>query len=230
MRTRSLILLVIAFTIVVGVAAPTSAATSAGVTATLKPGMSGPAVAELQNRLTAGGYWLGAVDGRYSTLTQQAVMAFQKANGLSRDGVYGPITRRALETEPRRPVARSRSGLVVEIDKGRQILMVVRNGRVEQTFNTSTGSGRTYRSSDGASVASTPSGTFKVYRQIDGIRVAELGELYRPKYFNGGIAIHGSPNVPAFPASHGCARLTNAAMDWMWSSTGVPLGTPVWVY
>ena len=41
--------------------------------------------------------------------------------------------------------------------------------------------------------------------------------LWRPRYFNGGIAVHGSPSIPAYPASHGCARVSNAAMDMIWA-------------
>ena len=44
-----------------------------------------------------------------------------------------------------------------------------------------------------------------VQRKINGVRVSRLGELYRPAYFVGGYAIHGSPSVPNFPASHGRA-------------------------
>ena len=69
-----------------------------------------------------------------------------------------------------------------------------------------------------------------MYREIDGYRHAPLGTLYRPKYFNGGIAIHGSTSVHSKPASHGCVQVTKPAMDHL-STTGlVPQGTPVWVY
>ena len=57
------------------------------------------------------------------------------------------------------------------------------------------------------------------------------GPLYRPKYFAGdGVAIHGYSSVPATPASHGCVRVTNAAIDMLWSSGILPIGTAVWVY
>jgi hypothetical protein len=54
--------------------------------------------------------------------------------------------------------------------------------------------------------------------------------LYRPKYFRGGIAVHGSGSIPAYPASHGCARVSNAAMDLLWSSGSAALGTSVRAY
>lgn len=57
-----------------------------------------------------------------------------------------------------------------------------------------------------------------------------LGDLWRPKYIVGGMAIHGYPHVPAFPASHGCIRVSNAAMDHLWATRLLPLGSSVWVY
>jgi lipoprotein-anchoring transpeptidase ErfK/SrfK len=54
--------------------------------------------------------------------------------------------------------------------------------------------------------------------------------LYRPKYFHGGVAVHGYTSVPATPASHGCVRVTYAAMDHLWAADLLPIGTPVQVY
>jgi lipoprotein-anchoring transpeptidase ErfK/SrfK len=69
-----------------------------------------------------------------------------------------------------------------------------------------------------------------VFRQVNALDRGPLGDLWRPKYFNGGIAVHGSPSIPGYPASHGCARVSNAAIDWIWSTNAVPVGTLVWVY
>lgn len=122
---------------------------------------------------------------------------------------------------------RLNNGRQVEVDKTRQIIIVSVNGQTEWVFNTSTGNGKPY--GNGA-VAITPEGNFTFSRQIDGLRISALGELFRPKYFTGGYAIHGSPSVPAFPASHGCVRVTNAAINFIWANNVIPLGTPVWVY
>jgi lipoprotein-anchoring transpeptidase ErfK/SrfK len=157
-------------------------------------------------------------------------MAFQKAQGLGRDGVAGPATLAALETATR-PTPRDPSGSHIEIDLDRQILLVVQDGQTRWVLNTSTGNGEAYAAPGGGSaVATTPRGTFAVEREIDGLREAPLGTLYRPKYFHGGIAIHGAGQIPAHPASHGCARVTNTAMDMLWSSGVTDLGTPVVVY
>jgi peptidoglycan hydrolase-like protein with peptidoglycan-binding domain len=196
---------------------------------TLELGEGGPALLALQQRLVDLGYWIGSADGNYGQLTRQAVMAFQKAEGLSRDGVAGPITQGRLAGAQRQASRAGGTGL--EIDLERQILMIVQGGQVQWVLNTSTGNNETYTSSTGGSaVAATPPGSYTIRREIDGVREAPLGTLYRPKYFNGGIAIHGSGSIPAHPASHGCARVTNSAMDMLWSSGVATIGTPVTVY
>ncbi len=184
---------------------------------TYRTGDGGPEIAAMQERLLALGFWVPAADGDYGSLTQQAVMAFQKHAGLSRDGLAGPATMAALETAA--PVTPREGGDHVEIDLERQLLIVVRGDRT-LAFNTSTGT-TGWR---------TPPGRFTVQREIDGVRPAPLGDLYRPKYFNGGIAVHGSPSIPGRAASHGCARVHDRVMDLLWDDGLMPVGTPVWVY
>jgi peptidoglycan hydrolase-like protein with peptidoglycan-binding domain len=211
--------------------APTTTTTApAAADGVLEAGERGPEVSAIQARLGELGYWLGTADGTYGQLTRQAVLAFQKAQGLGRDGAAGPATIAALDTAVR-PAPRDPSGSHIEIDLDRQILLVVQDGQTRWVLNTSTGNGEAYAApSGGTAVAATPRGTFAVEREIDGLREAPLGTLYRPKYFHGGIAIHGAGQIPAHPASHGCARVTNAAMDLLWASGVTTLGTPVLVY
>ena len=205
---------------------PTSTAGADGV---LKRGESGPEVVALQRRLDALGYWNGAADGRFGLLTLQAVYAVQKAAGIARTGRADGPTLAALAGGVR-PEARSRTGHRVEIDLDRQLLMLVDDGAVTHVLNTSTGSNTHYRYQGRRYLADTPAGRFTVGRQINDWRYGPLGPLYRPKYFNGGIAVHGAESVPPEPASHGCARLTIAAMDWLWAGRRMPIGTSVWVY
>lgn len=213
--------------------APTTTTTTpppAGADGTLEPGERGPEITLLQTRLSDLGYWLGTPDGSYGQLTRQAVLAFQKADGLGRDGVAGPATLAALTTATR-PSAREPSGSHIEIDLDRQLLLVVQDGSTRWAMNTSTGNGEAYAApGGGTAVAATPRGSFTIEREIDGVRKGPLGNLYRPKYFHGGIAIHGAGQIPAHPASHGCARVTNSAMNLLWSSGVAALGTPVLVY
>ena len=64
---------------------------------TLKLGMKGIDVKELQQALVLREYTLGSIDGDFGNKTKLAVMAFQKDTGLVQDGIYGPKTRQALE-------------------------------------------------------------------------------------------------------------------------------------
>jgi len=195
---------------------------------TLHSGDTGPYVKQVQQRLSALGYWNGSADGVYGGLTSQAVMALQKAAGLGRDGVFGPATRRALQNGVR-PQSRI-GGSGIEIDKARQLLLVVRGGRVTMILNTSTGSGERYTSQGSTRTALTPAGTFSTFRSVNHLDKGPLGDLWRPRYFNGGIAVHGAGNVPGYPASHGCARVSNPAMDMIWANDIMPIGGRVTVY
>lgn len=208
---------------------PTATPSPTPTTQKLRAGAKGTQVTALQNRLTELGYWTGTTDGRFGDTTQQAVYALQKAAGLTRDGVVGPQTQKALD-QGVRPSARSTSGHRIEIDLKKQLLMIVDDGKVTTILNTSTGSNEHYTYDGGTYLADTPTGHYTVGRQIDGWRHGPLGPLWRPKYFNGGIAVHGAPSVPAYPASHGCARVSIDAMNWIWSNDQIPLKTKVWVY
>lgn len=181
----------------------------------LGPGWRGAAVRELQERLAELGYWLGEPDGTYGEPTRQAVLAFQKAEGLdARDGL--------ADTEVGRRLAaasfdwgRSRIGTVVEIDRDRQLLMVVEDGAVRWTLNAATGL--------------LPRGRYTVEREIDGHYDAPAGAIHRPKYFDGPVAIQGTGPAPAPPAQ-GCGCVSDAAMDFLWSTGTIRVGTPVLVY
>jgi peptidoglycan hydrolase-like protein with peptidoglycan-binding domain len=206
-----------------------ASATAAPVTSLLKVGSSGAEVSQLQQRLADLGYWNGPNDGKFGTLTEQAVWALQKSAGLPRSGSTTPETLAALDAR-KLPTPKSTKGHVIEIDLSRDVLMFVTDGKVEHVLNTSTGGGYTYTSEGHTEKAITPKGHFSTYRYVDGIRNAPLGLLYRPRYFTGGYAIHGAASVPKTPASHGCCRVTNAAMDWIWAQNLDPVGTPVWIY
>ena len=88
-----------------------------------------------------------------------------------------------------------------------------------------------YLTSEGVTkVAVTPKGTYSVIHEVNGLDHGPLGTLYRSKYFVGGYAVHGYTSVPAYPASHGCARVSNQAMDMIWSRNLMPMGRTVVVF
>ncbi len=64
--------------------------------AVLRQGSTGSEVKEVQRRLKQWGYYSGAVDGIFGAGTKKAVIAFQKKNGLTADGVVGKATYKAL--------------------------------------------------------------------------------------------------------------------------------------
>lgn len=66
------------------------------VDAVSKIGSSGSEVKEIQTRLKEWGYYSGSVDGIFGTATRNAVISFQKKNGLTADGIVGSQTLSAL--------------------------------------------------------------------------------------------------------------------------------------
>jgi N-acetylmuramoyl-L-alanine amidase len=157
----------------------------------LRIGSHGPGVLALKSRLAELGYALPSVDSGYGFATYEAVLAFQKVHGLARTG---RVDRRFWQVLGRASTPRPRIGRgdYLEVDKSRQILFEVRDGRVIRIVHVSTGA-----------TGNTPVGTWHVYREVFGWDWV----LYNPMYFLRGFAIHGYPTVPAWPASHGCVRI-----------------------
>lgn len=62
----------------------------------LEVGSSGANVTKVQNRLIQYGYMTGSADGKYGKKTRDAVILFQKRNGLTVDGRVGKATAAAL--------------------------------------------------------------------------------------------------------------------------------------
>lgn len=75
--------------------APLSAEAALG-DRTLRYGMKGQDVEQLQRNLAAIGYGVGKVDGKFGWRTANAVKEFQSKNGLKVDGIVGKHTVRAV--------------------------------------------------------------------------------------------------------------------------------------
>jgi lipoprotein-anchoring transpeptidase ErfK/SrfK len=184
----------------------------------LRLGSQGPAVVQLQRRLATLHYDTGPIDGSFGAQTYHGVVAFQKVNGLTRDGVVGPKTWAALAhpviPRPRRWLSSSS----LEVNVTRQVVYLARQGVVLRILDASTGKAST----------PTPLGRFVVLRRIDGWRQSPLGLMWRPNYFWRGYAVHGAASVPAYPASHGCVRVTIPAMNRLWGL--LRIGMPVSLY
>ena len=65
----------------------------------LSNGSQGEKVEELQKRLQALGYYTGEIDGQFGPGTREAVVAFQKNNGLDADGLAGTETMKVLYSQ-----------------------------------------------------------------------------------------------------------------------------------
>lgn len=202
---------------------------------TLKQGLRGPDVLALEERLHLLRFDAGRVDGRFDAQTAQAVVAAQKLHGLKRSGVVGPETAGVVATMtipggliPSAPLPR------VEVDLGRQVMFVFDDYGLNRVLNISSGSEKAYCTTSPKSKqrvcgeAKTPRGNFRIQRRIAGWRESDLGKLYNPLYFDGGFAIHGSLSVPAYPASHGCIRISMTSAEWFPSV--VANGTPVYLF
>jgi len=206
-----------------------AAATAPAAPEGLGPGDSGPAVLDLERRLDALRYDVGTVDGTFDRITGHAVMAFQKVNGMARTGRATDDVTAAVAGANGFPAALVPGGgsTRVEVDVPRQFLMLYEGDQLWRILPVSTGSNQRFCSEGWCRRAVTPGGSFTVGRRARGWESGPLGDLYNPLYFNGGIAIHGSPSVPATPASHGCVRIPMNAAEWF--PERVPSGTPVYV-
>jgi lipoprotein-anchoring transpeptidase ErfK/SrfK len=219
---------------VAGTSAPAASTTGAAAPTALAPsrmprvsghpvlqlGAHGAAVRTLQRRLIALHYFdVARADGVFGAATYHSVIAFQKVQRLPRDGVVGPATWAKL-ARPHVPVPRYRVATAsLEVNLARQVLYYIRGGVIRRILDTSTG----------RPGLPTPTGRFRIYwRYSNGWQPGPLGSMYRPNYFYRGYAVHGMTSVPAYPASHGCVRITVPSMDRMWSSMWV--GMPIAIY
>ena len=155
----------------------------------LSLGDHGLSVRVLEDRLAQLHYAVKR-DGMFGSDDVEAMYAFEKTEGLPRTGTVDASTWRRLQ-HAQIPRARY-AGDHIEIDKARQVLFVVRGGKVALAVATSTGA-----------TGNTPLGEWHVYRKVAGYDWV----LYYPSYFLRGFAVHGYPDVPPYPASHGCARI-----------------------
>ena len=198
----------------------------------------GPETARVQQRLLDLGFWLQSTNGDYGVTTSQAVMAFQKYAGLVANSEVDDATAAALTNATTRAYGTANQGSLIEVDKDRQLLFIIQEAYTVWTINISSGSGIPFKERDknewGKWVqgdAITPNGIFVIDRQVEkGWRTGDLGDIYRPKYFNMGIGLHGAYKIPNYPASHGCVRMSTPAMDYIWSADLAPMGMKIWVH
>jgi hypothetical protein len=180
----------------------------------LSLGSTGGYVHRLEKRLIQLGYVIPSADRSFGVSTRDAMYAFNKVQRRARTGGVTESTWRALAS-PKRPKPRVKFPRNhIEIDQTRQVILWVRKGKVKWILHTSTGAG-----------GATRDGVFRMFREVHGY---SPGRLYYPSYFDGLRAIHGWPEVPNYPASHGCARVPMWAA--VWANNHSPIGMQVRVY
>ena len=185
-------------------------------------------VAEMQQRLADLGYDIGPIDGLAGSRTYYTIAAFQRVEGLPRTGEDSAALREALARASRPgPMVAGGAPNRVEIDLDRQVLFLWQGGSLARILPVSTGSRVAYCENGSCGDAVTPTGFFRIGRKAAGLEVSPLGQLWSPSYFYGGIAIHGSPSIPPYPASHGCVRIPMYSHESFYQQT--PSGMAVYV-
>ncbi|MDQ2826428.1 MAG: L,D-transpeptidase family protein [Actinomycetota bacterium] len=178
---------------------------TAASAASAAPAVSSSAL-QAEQRLAALHYDVGPVDGVVDARSSNAVIAFQKVNGLPRTGQLtdAVATQILATTASPAPLVPGGGASRVEVDLARQVLFLYEGNALSAILPVSTGKAST----------PTPRGSFHFYRYDPGWTTSRLGQLYNAVYFVGGYAIHGSNSVPAYPASHGCIRIPMSAAQW----------------
>ena len=214
-----------------------AAASLPSLPGTLGPGSDPDVVRAYQQRLADLHFDPGPVDGNYGQATIYAVQTLEKMFDLPRNGRIGtPEALRLVAFQYPAPLQPAGEANRTEIDITKQVLTLYENYQVRLVTTTSTGSGQHYcyntprdnPTQHICEVATTPSGRFTYTRFVSGWDKSPLGQLYQPYYFNGGIAVHGYPEVPTSPASHGCARIPMHIAEYFHML--VHVGDPVYVF
>lgn len=183
---------------------------------TQKIGSEGALVVLLESQLDKLRYPCGEVDGVYDERTRDAVMAFEKVERLSRDGIAGPeVWQKVFGAQTPAPRL-SAPGTRLEVDLTRQVVFVVRENVVTEIIHCSTGK------------VGTPPGHGKVWLMQTGWQECSVGWMFYPCYFYPHIAIHGSSSVPPWPASHGCIRTPNWIAPWVYSQLSMGMSVDVY--
>jgi peptidoglycan hydrolase-like protein with peptidoglycan-binding domain len=184
----------------------------------LRVGNRGPLVLLYEARMKALHFDPGPIDGYFDQKTHYAVIAVQKYFQQPRTGVIDAGVQLALSHFQYAPAMPKSEPDRVEIDLDKQVITVFQAWQPILLTTTSTGSGAHFCGGvDGCQYAVTPTGHYHFYSLYRGWDNGKLGRMWNPYYFNGGIAVHGLQSVPAYPASHGCARIPMHIADYFYT-------------
>ena len=200
-----------------GFGARTIESTVRATVARIAVGTSGARVRGLLTALSRLRIRVPSIGTIFNARCADAVIAFQKAYGLPRTYVFDGDDWRKLDVAKTVKPRYSAPSTHLEVDKGRQILMVVKNGAVYGLIAVSTGA-----------TNNTPEGSFHIQQKHPYTTSGYGGILYRTMGFIGNFAIHGYAPVPPYPASHGCIREPMWAAPWVYDRSYV--GERLYVY
>jgi N-acetylmuramoyl-L-alanine amidase len=202
-----------------GYAKVTARTVGKATTRVLSVGSKGADVAGLIRKLRTLNLHVPAASSVFTASLTDAVIAFQKVEGLSRTGSMSQNDWRKLAKA--KPIEATRNGPPnrIEVDKTRQILIKVRGGKVAGVLPVSTGA-----------TGNTPEGVHGIrWKAPTTTTWLGPGILYRTLTFSGNaFAIHGWKSVPTYPASHGCVRVPIWTADWLYDRS--PVGETVIVH
>ena len=191
---------------------------------------------EVQRALKKLGFASTVVDGRSSAEFKNILCSWREIVG-------DPTTRKQLSrgeaerilamTELPVPLKKMVTGLNVN-KECQSLALVVKTGKKTREYR------KIFRVSTGAGGYDTSPGYHTITRRIDGLHNSSAypspsgWNMYRPAYFTGwGEAFHGSPSdasVSWAPSSHGCVRMLQRNVDYLWRTGGNAVGTQVYVY
>lgn len=181
----------------------------------LNKGDRGSSVAALNDLLNGLGF-VSSRGSKYSSATGRAVLAYRKVNNMARkEKATGSIFKKLAKGKGGFKLEHPGAGKHVEADLSRQVMVLAKNGEVDEI----------YTISSGAPATPTIRGKFRFYRKDAGYN--SLG-MYYSIYFIRGYATHGYHSVPTYPASHGCLR--NPIPDSVHIYDWIDLGDPIYVY
>lgn len=251
--SRIMLLVVLIFGAVAAGTAPASAATYNSSEATcrssrptLRTGDKGTCVQVAQQLLTAKGVFnrTATTPSTFGPATTASTIAFQHQSGLVQDGVIGPKTWAALLGGTSTPSTAARpasaSGLPASCRKaGKTICIVKASGSHAKLYAVQTSAGRSeivrsmnVRTGDarGSNYVTTTGGFSVGRRYVDYTSKAYDAPMPHSLFFNGGQAIHYSPDFAARGydggASHGCVNIGSRS-DAKWLYEWSPLHTRV---
>ncbi len=184
---------------------------------TLSVGAKGPYVKGMLTGLQRLRFRIPGMGSTFTSRVKDSVMAFQKAYRLKRTYVFNTECWRKLDGAKLIKARRSSPATHIEVDKTRQILMIVKGGKPWGIIAVSTGA-----------TGNTPEGTFRIQQKHPYTSSGFGGTLVRTMGFKGDFAIHGWASVPPYPASHGCVREPIWACYWTYDNSWV--GETVYVY